>query len=105
MESPEDILLSFYMIRNKYHKLRKTHLEEKINKELIVLESKVKFVRAIVSDELKVFRRKKQDITADIKKMNLYQNPNYDYLLNMPIHTFTEETIDKLEKEYKQKRR
>ena len=103
MESPEDILLSFYMIRNKYHKLRKTHLEEKINKELLILESKVKFVRAIVSDELKVFRRKKQDITEDIKKMNLYQNPNYDYLLNMPIHTFTEETIDKLEKEYKQK--
>ena len=103
MDSPEDILISFYMIRNKYHKLRKQNLEEKINKELIVLESKVKFVRAIVSDELKVFRRKKQDITADIKKMNLYENPNYDYLLNMPIHTFTEETIDKLEKEYKQK--
>ena len=35
--------------------------------------------------------------------MNLYENPTYDYLLNMPIHTFTEETIEKLEKEYKQK--
>ena len=103
MESPEDILLSFYIIRNKYHKLRKQNLEEKINKELLILESKVKFVSAIINDELKVFRRKKQDITVDIKKMNLYSNPNYDYLLNMPIHTFTEEIIDKLEKEYKQK--
>ena len=35
--------------------------------------------------------------------MGLYENPNYDYLLNMPIHTFTEETIDKLEKEYASK--
>ena len=32
--------------------------------------------------------------------MNLYENPNYDYLLDMPIHTFTEETIHKLEVEY-----
>ena len=103
MDSPEDILLLFYRIRNKYHILRKQYLEEKVQKELSVLVSKVKFVRAIVNDELIVFRRKKQDITADIKKMNLYENPTYDYLLNMPIHTFTEETIDKLEKEYKQK--
>ena len=29
-----------------------------------------------------------------------FSNPNYDYLLNMPIHTFTEETIQKLEKEH-----
>jgi len=103
MDSPEDILLLFYRIRNKYHILRKQSLEEKVNKELLILESKVKFVRAIVNDELIVFRQKKLEITKNIKKMGLYENPNYDYLLNMPIHTFTEETIDKLEKEYKEK--
>ena len=100
MNSPEDILLLFYRIRNKYHIKRKEYLTEQINKELTVLESKVKFVQAIVNDELVVFKRKKQQITEDIKKMGLYENPNYDYLLNMPIHTFTEETIAKLEKEY-----
>jgi len=103
MDTPEEILISFYRIRNRYHILRKQYLTDKINKELIILESKVKFVKAIVNDELVVFKRKKQDITLDIKKMNLYENPNYDYLMNMPIHTFTEETIDKLEKEYKTK--
>ena len=61
-----------------------------------VLESKVKFVRAVVNEELTVFKRKKQQITEDIKKMKLYENPNYDYLLNMPVSTFTEETIDKI---------
>jgi DNA topoisomerase-2 len=103
MDSAEDILLSFFRIRNKYHILRKEYLTEQISKELIILESKVKFVRAIVNDELVVFKRKKQQITEDIKKMGLYENPNYDYLLNMPIHTFTEETIEKLEKEYTSK--
>ena len=104
METPEDILLSFYRIRNEYNILRKKYLVDKVNKELTVLESKVKFVRAIVNEELIVFKRKKQQITADIKKMGLLENPNYDYLLNMPIHTFSEETIDKLEKEYSSKK-
>ena len=100
MNSAEDILLSFFRIRNKYHILRKNYLIDKISKELKVLEAKVKFVRSIVNDELIVFKRKKADITKDMKKMNFMENPSYDYLLNMPIHTFTEETIDKLEKEH-----
>ena len=100
MNSAEDILLSFFRIRNKYHILRKNYLIDKISKELKILEAKVKFVRSIVNDELIVFKRKKADITKDMKKMNFMENPNYDYLLNMPIHTFTEETIDKLEKEH-----
>ena len=103
METPEDILLSFYRIRNRYHILRKQYLVDFIHKELIILESKVKFVRAVVNEKLIVFKRKKQQITADIKKMGLLENPNYDYLLNMPIHTFSEETIEKIEKEYSTK--
>ena len=103
METPEDILLSFYRIRNRYHILRKQYLVDFIHKELMILESKVKFVRAIVNEELIVFKRKKQQITSDIKKMGLLENPNYDYLLNMPIHTFSEETIEKIEKEYSTK--
>ncbi len=74
--------------------MRKQSLIEKIEKELKILESKVKFVRAIVNDELIVFKRKKQEIVTNVKKMGLYENPNYDYLMNMPIHTFTEETIN-----------
>lgn len=105
MRTPQDILLHFYRIRNHYHKLRKEHLVKKISNELKILESKVKFVRAIVNEELVVFKRKKQEITLNMKKMNLYENPNYDYLLDMPIHTFTEETINKLELEYLKKQK
>ena len=103
MDTPEDIVYSFYRIRNKYHIMRKEYLQDKVNKELQILESKVKFVTAIVEEKLIVFKRKKQDITLDIKKMGLYENPNYDYLLNMPVSTFTEEMINKLEKEYSAK--
>ena len=104
METPNDILVTFYSIRTKYNKLRKKYLENKIEKELLVLESKVRFVRAIVNDELIIFKRKKNDILEDMKKMKLYENPDYDYLIKMPIFTFTEETIEKVEKEYAEKK-
>ena len=104
METPNDILITFYSIRTKYNKLRKKYLENKIEKELLVLESKVRFVRAIVNEELIIFKRKKNDILEDMKKMKLYENPDYDYLIKMPIFTFTEETIEKVEKEYAEKK-
>ena len=56
-----------------------------------------------MNEELIVFKRKKIDITKDLKKMNFYEFPNYDYLLNLPIHTFTEEKILSLEKEHSEK--
>ena len=104
MHSAEEILYNFFVIRNKYHKLRKDHIEEQISKELIILESKVKFIRSVVSEELFIFKRKKIDITKDLKKMNLYEYPNYDYLLNLPVQSFTEEKIKSLETSYKNKK-
>ena len=102
MESPEEIVYYFYNIRTKFHKLRKEYQEKTLLESLNILESKVKFVRAVVNDELVVFKRKKQDITQDIKKMGLHEAPNYDYLLNMPLHSLTEEKIEQLEKDYLQ---
>ena len=32
--------------------------------------------------------------------MKLHEAPNYDYLLNMPLHSLTEEKIEQLEKDY-----
>ena len=103
MECAEDILYSFYNNRCKYHKLRKEYLQDKISKELKILESKVKFIRAVVDETLVLFKRKKQDITVDMKKMNLYENPDYKYLFDIPSIAFTDEKIQQIEKEYKHK--
>lgn len=103
MDTPEDIIYYFYGIRNKYHKLRKENQEKELLHNLNIIESKVKFIRAIVNDELIISKRKKQDITKDLYKMQLYNAPNYDYLLNMQLFNLTEEKIEQLEKEYNEK--
>ena len=105
MHSAEEILYEFYKIRNKYNILRKKNLEGTLFKELCVLESKVKYITSVVNDQLIIFKRKKNDIQEDIKKMDLYSvDDNYDYLLNMPGLAFTEERIKYLEKEHSKKK-
>lgn len=103
MDTPEDIVYYFYVVRNKYHQIRKDNHEKELLHNLNIIESKVKFVRAIINDELIITKRKKQDITNDLLKMQLYQAPNYDYLLNMQLTVLTEEKIAQLEKEYLEK--
>ena len=103
MDTPEDILYSFYINRTKYHNLRKKYLQDKISLELKILDSKVRYIRAVVNEELILFKRKKIDITEDMKKMNLYENPDYKYLLDIPGIAFTEEKLEQMEKDYKNK--
>ena len=105
MYSAEEILYTFYKIRNKYHALRKQNLENTLFKELCIIESKVKYISSVVNDELVIFKRKKNEILLDIKKMELYEVENsYDYLLSMPGLSFTEEKIETLNKEYQKKK-
>lgn len=105
MYSAEEILFTFYKIRNKYHSLRKQNLENVLFNELCIIESKVKYITAVVNEDLVLFKRKKNEIVEDINKMELYKVENsYDYLLSMPGLSFTEEKIETLNKEYKKKK-
>jgi len=103
MDCPEDILYNFYNNRTKYHNLRKKYLQNKISNELKILDSKVKYIRAVVNEELILFKRKKIDITSDMKKMNLFENPDYKYLLDIPGIAFTQEKLEQMETDYKNK--
>ena len=38
-----------------------------------------------------------------MKKINLYENPDYKYLLDIPGIAFTEEKLEQMEKDYKNK--
>ena len=105
-----EILDYFKSIRLKYLELQRQYDLKQVSTELLINASKYKFVQMIMKNELKVFRRPKLDIVKDLGKTNLYKdfkNPEdttkveysgqYDYLLNMQIHSFTNETLEILE--------
>ena len=100
-EGVEDILDYFKEIRLEYLEKQRQYDIAAQNLELGIAASKLKFVSMIMSEELVVFKRPKADIIRDLQATNLYKstgaNCEYDYLLNLSIHSFTSETIKSLE--------
>lgn len=99
-ENPQEILDYFKSVRLKFLESQRQFDIRATQTELLINASKYKFVQMIMSNELKVFKRPKSDIISDLSKTNLYRNANdgasdggFGYLLNMQIHSFTNETL------------
>lgn len=104
--SVEEILNYYIKIKLEYLEKRKTYQIEKIDEEIRLDFSKYLFIKNIIDGKLKINKRKKQDIEADLEKIQniIKKGGNYDYLLNMNILSLTEERTKKLEADIKVKK-
>jgi DNA topoisomerase-2 len=95
---PEEIIYRFYKVRKQHFSKRKKYLIEKLNSELVLLDSKVKFIKYVISEKIVVFNKKKNDVLAQIEKVGdlVKVNDSWDYLLEMKLWTFTQEKINAL---------
>lgn len=104
-EAVEDVLTYFVDFRLSFYTKRKTFLIAKIEKELSVMDNKMRFVKAIIDGDLLVNNRKKEIIIKDLTKMKFdMQDESFDYLLRMPIYSLTKETYDKIKDDIKEKK-
>lgn len=92
-----DILKEFYAVRLIAYTTRKNYYLDKYKKELDVLKWKMKFIEEVLDNKIVVYRKKRDDIVAQLtkKKYPILDN-NYEYLLSLPIHSFTYEKIEEL---------
>ena len=78
------------------------------------MKAKKQFINDVINDEIIIYKRKKKEIIQDLLKNNIVQvssgklvdnfsndenTSNYDYLIKMSLYLFTEDEINKLEKE------
>ena len=83
--------------RLKYYDVRKEKLLDRLTRELLVANNRMRFIQEILDGGLKINGRKKVDIESDLTQMKFEQvEGSYDYLLSMPIHTLTKEKFDEL---------
>ena len=95
---PEEIIFRFYNIRKNHYTKRKKYLIEKLNNELTLLNSKVKFIKYVINEKIIVFNKKKDFIIKQISEFDLIKvNNSWDYLLDLKIHFLTSEKILELE--------
>ena len=99
-DSIESILDEYFTVRLSLYQKRKDYLLETLEKQLKIINWKVKFILMIVEKKLEINNKKKQEIEAQLEKNKFPKNDDsYNYLLSMPIYNLTQEKIDELKKQ------
>lgn len=103
-DTPEEIVRYFVSFRLKYYEIRIDRLIDKLERDLRIIDSKCRFIQAIIEQKLSINNRRRQEIEADLEKMIFEkEDGSYDFLLRMPIHTLTKEKFDELNEQSKKK--
>jgi DNA topoisomerase-2 len=104
--SPKDIIEHFCSVRLPYYEKRLTTNISKLEEDLLFYSNKKRFIESVMAGNLSIYTegksREEKDIITNLEEMKFHKiNDNYNYLLTLPIKTFTKENIDKLTKDVK----
>jgi DNA topoisomerase-2 len=100
--SPEEILKDFVELREDHYVKRKAHLIKVLETRATMCGYKSKFVTMVIEGDIVVFKRKKQELEAELAQTFPKIGGTYDYLLNIKTVQYTEESVKDLLKESKQ---
>lgn len=100
----EDIVTYFVNFRLGYYEKRKQRLIKELTQDIKVLDSKSRFIEAIINGSIIIANEKKTSIISSIESLEIpKQDKSYDYLLNMPLWSLTQEKYQEFQKKLKQK--
>ena len=123
--TPLEILDDFYFLRLGFYQRRKEHLVDQLKLVYDRLSNQARFVSMIIAKELSVSNRKKDEIVAELRRLDFRAFPkkeakatsvtdiaqdgleneeaesvtDFDYLLGMAIYSLTRERVERLLKE------
>jgi DNA topoisomerase-2 len=102
--SAKEILEDFYKVRLEYYEKRKNNKLVAFEKNLIHLNSKIKFILSVINKELIIMNVKKTEIESYLEKHDFPKiEDRYDYLIKMPLYNLTFEKKEELLKEHNEK--
>lgn len=101
-ETEVDVIKYFVNFRLGYYEKRKDITLKDLMKQLKIEGSKYKFVKSVVDEVLEIRNAKKADLIKFFDDQKYFNEDGYDYLLRMPIHSLTAETIEKIKEEIKE---
>lgn len=102
-----DILLDFCDIRLELYHERKKYMLSQLEKELAVLQNKVRFINEYLDQKLEMNRKSKDFVVKLLqeRKYTLSEDTgDFDYLVNMPLVSLTTERLEGLETSAEKKR-
>ena len=110
-ENTNKILEDFILIRLQKYEERRLNIILVLDNEMNMLFYKKKYIEQVLKEEIIIKHRKRNDIIGDLIKFKYPELSNklngeksYDYLTGFLLFALTEESIDKLMKEYNDKK-
>ena len=98
-----DILKEFVKIRLAFYTKRKDFILNENKQKLLVLENKSRFLQEIMDSDLIVYKKSKKDTVSELCKRDyLKVQDTYNYLLDLPIYSFTIEKLEEYSKKIKE---
>ena len=109
--SVSEIIDDFFNVRLEYYGMRKAYLIDVLERELIVLSNKAKYIQEVLNGTVDLRKKKKDEITKmletkcyqKIVNENNVVDEEYKYLVRMPMDSVSEENVEKLNNEYDRK--
>ena len=103
-EKVSDIIDSYYEVRLELYQTRKTDMVKCLEKELILLSNKAKYIKENLDGTIDLRKKKGTQVT----EMLLFKgydmvDLDYNYLTKMPMDSVTEENVDRLYKQHGEK--
>ena len=98
-ESPHEIIEEYYYTRLEFYKKRKEYILDTLQKELIILSNKARFILGNLDESIDLRRKKHDDIIKILSEMKFDPDPyssHFNYLIKMPMDSVSEEAVNKL---------
>ncbi|WJX39561.1 DNA topoisomerase 2 [Trifolium repens] len=74
-DTPEQILEEFYPLRMEYYERRKKYILANLERLLLILDNKVRFILGVVNGEIIVSNRKKAELLIELKQKGFTPMP------------------------------
>jgi DNA topoisomerase-2 len=101
-ENVSQIIDAYYDVRLKLYQDRKNYMIEALEKELILLTNKAKYIKENLDGTIDLRKKKKEQVIEMLESKGydkIDDDEEYKYLVKMPMDSVTEENVDKLLKD------
>ena len=105
-EKISHIIDAYFETRLKLYTIRKEYMIHSLEKELVLLSNKAKYIQENLVGTIDLRKKKKEEVIELLEKKGyekMEEDNEYKYLIKMPMDSVTEENVDKLLKDKKNK--
>ena len=102
-DSVEEIIDGYFDIRLEYYEDRKKYMIDALERELLILSNKAKYIQELLDGTIDLRKKKKQEIISMLQEKNYNSidgDDEYKYLVKMPMDSVSDENVEKVLKEH-----